>query len=451
MRGWREIIEQVAPFDVRGRVESVVGLAVAAHEFPAPLGARCRIARQNNPPLDVEVVGFRNDQTLLVAYGELRGVRRGDPIELVSPAPLLKVGEDLLGRVLDGLGEVTDDGPPILLPHRVSLFRDPPSALTRPRITVPMPTGVRSIDALLTCATGQRLGIFSGSGVGKSTLLGMIARYCQADVIVVGLVGERGREVREFLEKDLGPEGRKRSVVVCATGDQPALLRLKAAFTATAIAEYFRDQGKNVLLMMDSLTRLAMAQREIGLSAGEPPTTKGYPPSVFALMPKLLERAGLGPTGSITGLYTVLVEADDVNEIVSDTVRGILDGHIWLSRKLANAGHFPAVDVLESISRSMPDVVAPEHFDKAMRLKRILATYAENEDLVLVGAYARGSNPDVDVAIQMRDPIRDFLRQSMDQNTPYDESLRRLNELLAKSEQIPRAPVVVHPSPPKAR
>lgn len=447
--GWRSIIEQATAVDVRGRIESVVGLTVAAREFPAPLGARCRISRQAAPPLDVEVVGFRDDLTLMVAYGDLQGVRRGDPVRLESSSPTVRVGPQLLGRVIDGLGRLMDDGPPILLPHRVKLYRDPPPALQRPRIREPLPTGIRSIDGLLTCAKGQRLGIFSGSGVGKSTTLGMIARYCQADVVVVGLVGERGREVREFLEKDLGPEGRKRSVVVCATGDQPALVRLKAAFTATATAEYFRDQGRHVLLMMDSLTRLAMAQREIGLSAGEPPTTKGYPPSVFAMLPKLLERAGLGPTGSITGLYTVLVEGDDVNEIVSDTVRGILDGHVWLSRRLANMSHYPAVDVLESISRSMPDVVEAAHLDDALQIKRILGTYAENEDLITVGAYARGSNPEVDLAIQMRGSIQEFLRQGVDDPSSYDHTRSRLGELASRSRQLPRAAVVAQPSPPR--
>jgi FliI/YscN family ATPase len=316
------------------------------------------------------------------------------------------------------------------------LYQDPPNPMDRPRIHEPMPTGIRAIDGLLTCAKGQRLGIFSGSGVGKSTTLGMIARYCHADVIVVGLVGERGREVREFIEKDLGEEGRKRSVVVCATSDQSALVRLKAAFTATAIAEYFRDEGKSVLLMMDSLTRLAMAQREIGLSAGEPPTTKGYPPSVFAIMPRLLERAGLGPKGSITALYTVLVEGDDVNEIVSDTVRGILDGHIWLSRRLAGMAHFPAIDVLESISRSMPDVVTRDHLEQSMTLKRLLATYVENEDLITVGAYVRGSSPEIDVAIAMREAIQEFLRQGTQDHSPFAETLSRLAGLVDQSRQV---------------
>jgi FliI/YscN family ATPase len=439
--GLRDVIDQIIPMNIRGRIESVVGLTVTAREFPVPLGARCRIQLQSGESLDVEVVGFRDDLTLMVAYGDLRGVRRNDTVSLVTATPLIRVGPKLLGRLLNGLGDLDDDGPPILLPHRASLYRDPPPPLTRPRIEVPMPTGVRAIDSLLTCAKGQRLGIFSGSGVGKSTTLGMIARYCQADVIVVGLVGERGREVREFLEKDLGEEGRKRSVVVCATSDQPALVRLKAAFTATAVAEYFRDQGKDVLLMMDSLTRLAMAQREIGLSAGEPPTTKGYPPSVFAMMPRLLERAGLGAKGSITALYTVLVEGDDMNEIVSDTVRGILDGHIWLNRRLASMAHFPAIDVLESISRSMPDVVANEHLENAMRLKRILATYAENEDLITVGAYVRGSNPEIDIAIAMREPINEFLRQTMREHTPFEETLRMMQALLQRAQQQVRQPV----------
>lgn len=445
------MLREIVPMDIRGTISSVVGLTMSAKHFPVPLGAVCRIFRQSGSPLDAEVVGFRDDATLLVAYGELRGVRRGDRIRLLNSTPNVRVGPALLGRVLGGLGEVSDGGPPVTLPHRVSLYADPPSPMTRPKISEPIGTGIRAIDALLTCAKGQRMGIFSGSGVGKSTTLGMIARYSQADIIVVGLVGERGREVREFLDKDLGPEGLKRSVVVCATSDEPALVRLKAAFTATAIAEYFRDMGKNVLLMMDSLTRLAMAQREIGLSAGEPPTTKGYPPSVFQLMPRLLERAGLGPKGSITALYTVLVEADDVNEIVSDTVRGIIDGHIWLSRRLAAQAHFPAIDILESISRSMPDVITPEHLQQSMQLKRIMATYAENADLITVGAYNRGSNQAIDVAIQMREPINAFLRQARDEFTPFDESLAMMRQLLDASLQVQRTPVVAQPVQPPRR
>lgn len=443
----QRMLGEIVPMEVRGAIASVVGLTMSAKHFPVPLGAICRVERQGGQPLDAEVVGFRDEATLLVAYGELRGVRPGDRVRLVSSTPNVRVGPALLGRVISGLGAIADGGPPVMLPHRVGLYADPPPPMARRRISEPIGTGIRAIDALLTCAKGQRLGIFSGSGVGKSTTLGMIARYCQADVIVVGLVGERGREVREFLEKDLGPEGLKRSVVVCATSDEPALVRLKAAFTATAVAEYFRDQGKDVLLMMDSLTRLAMAQREIGLSAGEPPTTKGYPPSVFQLMPRLLERAGMGPTGSITALYTVLVEADDVNEIVSDTVRGIIDGHIWLSRRLASQAHYPAIDVLESISRSMPDVVSADHLRDSMQLKRILATYAENADLITVGAYTRGSSPAIDVAIQMREPINAFLRQERDELAAFPESLAQLRRLLESSQQLQRTPVVAHPLP----
>lgn len=442
-----ETLSQIVPLDVEGSISSVVGLTLSARQFPAPLGAQCRVQRQGGSPLDVEVVGFRDDATLMVAYGELRGVRRGDRVRLVSSTPHVRVGPALLGRVIDGLGRVADGGPKVARPHRVGLYAPPPSPMSRPRIRDPMETGIKAIDSLLTCGLGQRVGIFSGSGVGKSTTLGMIARFAKADVIVVGLVGERGREVREFLDKDLGPDGLARSVVVCATGDEPALVRLKAAFTATAVAEYFRDRGKNVLLMMDSLTRLAMAQREIGLSAGEPPTTKGYPPSVFALMPRLLERAGRGERGSITALYTVLVEADDVNEIVSDTVRGILDGHIWLSRRLASMSHYPSIDVLESISRSMPDVIAPDHMNDAMQLKRIMATYAENEDLITVGAYNRGSNAAIDVAIAMREPIQNFLRQRMTDHVPFEESRRLLAQLIEQSQQVLRQPVAAQPQP----
>lgn len=444
-----ESLAEIVPVGIRGTVSSVVGLTMAATHFPVPLGAVCRVHRQSGPPLDAEVIGFRDEATLLVAYGDLRGVRRGDRVQLISSTPNIWVGPAMLGRVFDGLGRVSDGGDPVRLPHRVSLYAKPPSPMSRPKISEPFETSVRAIDGLLTCAKGQRLGIFAGSGVGKSTLLGMMARYATADVIVVGLVGERGREVREFLEQDLGPEGLRRSVVVCATGDEPALVRLKAAFTATAVAEYFRDQGKNVLLMMDSLTRLAMAQREIGLSAGEPPTTKGYPPSVFALMPQLLERTGLGPRGSITALYTVLVEADDANEIVSDTVRGILDGHIWLSRRIASRAHFPAIDVLESISRTMPTVVPPEHMAAAMKLRQMMATYTENEDLISVGAYQRGSNPEIDISIQMRDPINRFLQQSRDDPTSFAQTQQTLRQLVDAGQQIRQQPVVAQPVQPR--
>lgn len=443
-----ETLDEIVPMAITGTISSVIGLTISAQNFPVPLGAVCRIDRQSGGPLDVEVVGFRDDATLLVAYGEVRGVRRGDSIRLMSSSPRIWVGPGLLGRVLSGMGDIADGKPAPSLPHRVHLYAKPPAPLSRPKISEPIGTGIRAIDALLTCARGQRLGIFAGTGVGKSVTLGMIARYTQAEIIVVGLIGERGREVREFLEKDLGSEGLKRSVVVCATGDEPALVRLKAAYTATAVAEYFRSEGKDVLLMMDSLTRLAMAQREIGLGAGEPPTTKGYPPSVFALMPRLLERTGLGPVGSITALYTVLVEADDMNEIVSDTVRGILDGHIWLSRKLSAQSHFPAIDVLESISRSMPDVVTPDHLQDAMRIKRVMATYRENEDLILVGAYNRGSNADIDVAIQLREPINTFLRQIMSDHTSFGDARKMLRALVETADKLKQAPMVTQGARP---
>jgi FliI/YscN family ATPase len=439
------MLAQIVPIELTGSVAGVVGLTISAVQFPAPLGAVCRVERRAGEPLDAEVIGFRDDATLLIGYGDIRGVQRGDRVRLVSTSPVVKVGPAMLGRVFDGLGRLSDGGGTIPLPHRVSLYATPPSPMDRPRIADPLPTGVRVIDGLLTLARGQRMGIFAGSGVGKSTLLGMIARYTQADIVVVGLIGERGREVREFLETSLGAEGMKRSVIVCATSDAPALVRLKAAFTATAVAEYFRDRGRNVLLMIDSLTRLAMAQREIGLSAGEPPTTRGYPPSVFAMMPRLLERSGLAPDGSITALYTVLVEGDDTNEIVADTVRGILDGHIWLSRRLATESHFPSVDVLGSISRTMTDVVTAHHLEDSMEIKRLLAVYRENEDLISVGAYTRGSNPTLDVAIALREEILAWLRQPVKENTPYDITKDRLRKLVEASRRPQGAPVP--PSP----
>jgi FliI/YscN family ATPase len=424
-----EQIRRILPLALTGRVNKLVGLTVSVAGFPAPLGAVCSIVRENAAPVRGEVIGFRDDETLLLPYGDLAGVRRGNFVKLVQSAPGIRVGDRLLGRILDGRGRFVDSLPPPPLPHRVGLDAVPIPPLRRPRINTPLGTGIRAIDSLLTCGKGQRLGVFAGSGVGKSVLMGQMARSSTADVNVVILVGERGREVGEFLEKDLGPEGRSRSVVVAATSDEPALIRMRAAYVGTAIAEYFRDAGRDVLLMMDSVTRFALAQREIGLAAGEPPATRGYPPSVFAILPRLLERSGKTDRGSITGFYTVLVEADDANEPISDTVRGILDGHIMLSRKLAHQAHWPAIDVLSSISRSMPDITSEEHRRNADSVKQLLAAYQDSQDLISIGAYQGGSNALVDAAIKMRDETLKFLRQGISELATYPSAVSGLAAL----------------------
>jgi len=377
-----------------------------------------------------EVVGFRNNRVLSMVLGEANRVSPGSEIVATGKTLSVSVGENLLGRVIDGLGQPIDGKGPLLASEMRSIYNAPPSPLERRRISDRIVTGIRSIDSLLTCGKGQRIGIFAGSGVGKSVMLGMIARDTSADVNVIALVGERGREVGEFLDRELGPEGLKRSVVVVATSDQAALIRIKAAFMATSIAEYFRDRGNDVMLLMDSVTRLAMSQREVGLAIGEPPTTKGYTPSVFAILPKLLERAGNAKKGSITGLYTVLVEGDDMNEPVADAVRSILDGHIVLSRRLASAGHYPAVDVLESVSRVMPSITTPEHRKAAQRLLDLMATYREAEDLINIGAYVKGSNPRIDAAVAKIDAMRAFLRQAPDEKEDIVQSIEQLIELM---------------------
>lgn len=429
-------VQRILPVGLTGSVTKIVGLTVAVSDFPAPLGSLCIVQTEGGQSIEMEVVGFQAEQTLLLPYGELTGIRRGNRVRLIQSVPGIRVGDQLLGRVLDGRGRLIDDGIPAALPHRVPINAEPISPLQRPRIESPLGTGIRVIDSLLTCGKGQRLGIFAGSGVGKSVLMGQMARSSTADVNVVVLVGERGREVREFIEKDLGKEGLARSVVVVATSDAPALERLRAAFVGTAIAEYFRDSGKDVLLMMDSVTRFALAQREIGLAAGEPPATRGYPPSVFALLPRLLERSGRNDRGSITGFYTVLVEADDSNEPISDTVRGILDGHIMLSRKLAHQAHWPAIDVLASISRSMPDVATEGHKAAADSLRQLLAAYRESEDLISIGAYQAGSNRLVDTAIQMQDAIHGFLRQGMSESAALESSIDQLSQLAQIREAL---------------
>ena len=429
-------LPRMVTYGLTGTVTKVVGLTVSVTGFPAPLGAVCAIQREAGETVDAEVIGFRDEETLLLAYGNLGGVRRGQKVTLTQSDPGVRVGERLLGRVMDARGRFLDGLPVPPLPHRVPLHADPIPPLKRPRISEPLGTGVRVIDGLLTCGQGQRMGIFAGSGVGKSTLLGQIARYSTADINVVILVGERGREVREFLDRDLGKEGLARSVVVCATGDEPALVRLRAAYVGTAIAEHFRESGRNVLLVMDSVTRFALAQREIGLAAGEPPATRGYPPSVFALLPRLLERSGRSEKGSITGLYTVLVDGDDANQPISDTVRGILDGHIMLSRSLAHQAHWPAIDMLASISRSMNDIVPPEHKAAAESLRQMQAAYRQAEDLISVGAYQAGTNPLVDTALRMRDPVLSYLRQGSHEHQPLSQSIDGLKKLAQMREQL---------------
>ena len=415
---------------INGRIVQVVGLVAESQGPDVRVGDLCHICfRDGSHELDAEVVGFRDDRVLLMPLGALQEVGPGCDVVSTNRPLEVPVGEALLGRVLDGLGNPIDDKGPIAASNFYPLYATPPHPLRRKMVDTPLSVGVRVVDGMLTLGKGQRIGIFAGSGVGKSTLLGMMARYTTADVNVISLVGERGREVREFIERDLGPEGLKRSVLVIATSDQPALIRLKSAMTATAIAEYFRDQGKDVLLMMDTVTRVARAQREIGLAIGEPPATRGYTPSVFEMLPRLLERAGAGETGSITGIYTVLVDGDDMNEPVADTVRGILDGHIVLSRKIAARNFYPAVSVLDSVSRVMPALVSREHLDAAGRVRDLLATYAESEDLINIGAYKAGSNPNIDYAISKIDSVNTFLRQEIDEKYQFDEIVRLLQEI----------------------
>ncbi len=420
---------------VNGRVEQVVGLVIESSGPAASVGEACWITASDGTgePVLAEVVGFRQHRVLLMPLGEMRGLGPGSEVVRTGQPFKVAVGDVLLGRVIDAMGKPLD-GKGSLGPTRESypIHREPPPAMERRRIEMPVATGVRAIDALLTLGEGQRLGIFAGSGVGKSTLLGMIARNTEADINVIALVGERGREVRDFLERDLGEKGLKRSVVIVATSDQPSLIRIQAALVATAVAEYFRDQGKRVMLMMDSITRFAMAQREVGLAIGEPPTTKGYTPSVFALLPKLLERAGTtSHQGSITGLYTILVEADDMNEPIADACRAILDGHVVLSREMASQNHYPAIDVLESVSRVMRDIVSKEQLDAAARMRSVLATYKNAEDLISIGAYVKGSNPKVDEALRRLDAVQGFLRQEREETAPWPDTLLKMKGFLA--------------------
>ncbi len=435
-RACLDLLRKADPTQSFGKVNKVVGLVAEAGGISASLGAVCHILPDDGgEPIAAEVVGFRDGNLLFMPYGEMRGVRPGSLIRNSSLPPVFPVGPGLLGRAFDAFGNPLDKGQPIAPEDMVPLYAAPPAPLDRPRIVDPLDVGVRAVNSLLTLGKGQRVGIMAGSGVGKSTLMGMMARYTAADVNVMGLIGERGREVLEFMEKDLGPEGMARSVVIVATSDQSSLVRMRAAYAATAVAEYFRDQGKDVLLMMDSVTRFAMASREVGLATGEPPTTKGYTPSVFAQLPRLLERAGRSDRGTITGIYTVLVDGDDFNEPVADSVRSILDGHIVLTRALADQGHFPAIDVLRSISRLRNDIVAREVVEAGRVVTGLMATYKQVEDMINIGAYAQGSNPEIDAAIRMRDPTDAFLRQNVGDRESLVDSFTKLLELATKAQR----------------
>ncbi|HKM05120.1 MAG TPA: flagellar protein export ATPase FliI [Lachnospiraceae bacterium] len=413
-----------------GKVVNVVGLTIESAGPDAKLGDLCRIypANSDDNPILAEVVGFKEKKTILMPYEKTEGIALGCMVENQGYPLSIQVGDFLLGKILDGLGRITDGSKP-QNGQVYSVEASPPDPMSRVIIDEILPLGVKAVDGLITVGKGQRIGIFAGSGVGKSTLLGMFARNTKADVNVIALIGERGREVKEFIERDLGEEGMRRSVVIVATSDKPALERNKAAKTATAIAEYFRDQGQDVLFMMDSLTRFSMAQREIGLASGEPPVTRGYPPSVYSEMPKLLERAGRTKAGSITGLYTVLVDGDDFNEPITDTARSILDGHIMLSRKLGHKNHYPAIDVLQSISRCMSSIIDKNHKIVASKLKNVLATYSEAEDLINIGAYKKGSNQNIDYAIDRIDSVNDYLMQDVDEKFNLDQSLQLLEGL----------------------
>jgi len=425
-----EAVRQTDAVRLNGRVAQVVGVIVESVGPASRVGEICHIhTGRNRPPILAEVVGFRGNRVLLMPLSGMGDIAQGNEVIATDRPLTVRADRSLLGRVLDGLGRPLDGGPLIVGGVELSVHHSPPHPLRRQRIREALPLGIRAIDAFLTCGKGQRVGIFSGSGVGKSTLLGMIARNSAADVNVIGLVGERGREVREFIEGCLGREGMGRSVVVVATSDQPAIQRLKAASVATAIAEYFRDQGLQVLLTMDSVTRIAWAQREIGLAIGEPPTTRGYTPSVFAALPQLLERSGAAETGTITGLYTILVEGDDLNEPVADTVRGILDGHIVLTRELAERGHYPAIDILASVSRLMPMVTTAEHRRAAASLRGLTATYRSAQDLISIGAYADGSNAEIDRAKAMFAPIQEFLVQGAEEHCEWADTTSRLQAL----------------------
>lgn len=422
-------INSIPKITFEGKVSKVIGLTVEVEGIKAFVGELCIIHNNMGAEIKCEVVGFKEDCVILMPLGELVGVSPGCKV-IGKGVPLnVRCSDELLGKILDGLGHPID-GEAILDGENYSLSNEPPDPMKRPRITNIMPTGVRAIDGFLTCGEGQRIGIFAGSGVGKSTTLGMMARTAEADVNVIALIGERGREVLDFIERDLGEEGMKKSVVVCATSDKSPLVRLKGALTATSIAEYFRDKGKKVLLMMDSVTRFAMAQREVGLAIGEPPAQKGYTPSVFAMLPKLMERTGMSDKGSITAFYTVLVDGDDFNEPIADTVRGILDGHIVLSRQLAHKNHYPAIDILNSVSRLMKEIATEEQNKAASKARDILATYKEAEDLINIGAYEEGSNKEIDLAIKYIGNVNSYLKQGVNEASQFEVSKSKLINML---------------------
>jgi flagellum-specific ATP synthase len=432
LEAYLQDLPQIDPLPWSGRVTATVGLLIESHGPAVAIGDFCEIFTANGR-IRTQVIGFRNGRVLAMPLDEPEGLQLGSRVVARVQDARLAVGPSLLGRVLDGFGQPMDGGPPIEAAESYPLYSAPPNPLTRRHITQRLVTGIRPIDSLLTCGKGQRIGLFGGSGVGKSTLLGAMSRRNSAQVSVIALIGERNREVKAFIEQELGPEGMKRSVVVVATSDRPAPLRIRAAFVALAAAEYFRDQGKDVLLVMDSVTRLAMAQREIGLAAGEPPSQKGYTPSVFALLPKIFERAGNFETGSITGFFTVLVEGDDFNEPICDASRGILDGHFILSRELASSGHYPAIDVLNSVSRLSNKVVAKEEVTAAQRVREALALYQNSADLIQLGAHVQGANPKLDLSIRVRPHIQEFLRQSADAHCSEDETR---NRLLALAQEL---------------
>jgi len=427
-----DVINNSQPMKIAGKITQIVGLVIESQGPSVNLGDLCYIRPRNaGGDIPAEVVGFRQKRVLLMPIADMQGIGPGCEVFSARQSLRVNVGNHLLGRILDGLGNPIDGKGPLIVDQEYPVHGVPPHPLKRLRIDERLSVGVRAIDGLITLGRGQRIGIMAGSGVGKSTLLGMIARNTEADINIIALIGERGREVREFIERDLGEEGLKRSVVVVATSDQPALVRIKGAMTATAIAEYFRDQGSNVVLMMDSVTRFAMAQREVGLTIGEPPATRGYTPSVFAMLPKLLERSGTGEHGTITGIYTVLVDGDDMNEPIADAVRSILDGHIVLSRNIAAHNHYPAIDVLASVSRVMSEIVEKNHNVAAQKMRSIMATYREAEDLINIGAYSTGNNIRIDEAISKIDAVNAFLQQDVYEQMTLDETVAKLLELIS--------------------